>query len=243
MTVHDPSTCEACLAGFRHVGDERPAALAYIRVSSRAQDFATQRTAIERWATARGDVISHWRSEKKSAKTMDRPELAQLLADAKAGKLRGHRLYLFRLDRLTRSGIRDTLNALEETPRCRARGGERDRRVRSPGSHADVIISVMAWAAKMERLSMKERVSAARDRIEAAGGTWGRPARIDAKTLKRAQGMIMCGKTQRHVAMALRIPRSTLRDALRQGGKGSPAGDDAALAPPGDGERGQGEGG
>ena len=218
-------------------------ALAYVRVSSRAQDYATQQTAIDRWAFGRGDAIAEWRSEKKSAKTMDRPELARLLVEARAGKLRGRRLYLFRLDRLTRSGIRDTLNALEE---LRAGGVEVVSVTDGfdlQGPHADVIISVMAWAAQMERQAMKERVSAARDRIEAAGGTWGRPSRVDAKTLKRAQGMIMCGKTQRQVAMALRIPRSTLRDALRQGGKGSPAGDDAALAPPGDGERGQGEGG
>ena len=133
VTIHNPSTCEACLAGFRHVGDERPAALAYIRVSSRAQGFATQRTAIERWATARGDVISHWRSEKKSAKTMDRPELAQLLADAKAGKLRGHRLTLPPGPPHPLRHPRHPERA-QGAPRCRDRGGERDRRVQSPGS-------------------------------------------------------------------------------------------------------------
>ncbi len=37
-----------------------------------------------------------------------------VLADARAGKLRGRRLYVFRLDRLTRTGIADTLTTIEE---------------------------------------------------------------------------------------------------------------------------------
>ncbi len=89
-------------------------ALAYIRVSSRTQNYATQEAAICRAANLRGDAIGKWYSEKCSAKTIARPELQQLRDDARAGRLQGHRLYLFRLDRLTRSGIRDTLEALEE---------------------------------------------------------------------------------------------------------------------------------
>src|SRR5579863_7286865 len=87
-------------------------ACAYIRVSSRSQDHASQRSAIERAAAARGDTIGEWYSEKKSAKTMNRPELTKLRAEARAGSLR--KLYVFRLDRLTRSGIRDTFELIEE---------------------------------------------------------------------------------------------------------------------------------
>jgi DNA invertase Pin-like site-specific DNA recombinase len=43
---------------------------------------------------------------------MARAELQRLRADARAGHLR--RLYVFRLDRLTRSGIRDTFELIEE---------------------------------------------------------------------------------------------------------------------------------
>jgi DNA invertase Pin-like site-specific DNA recombinase len=51
--------------------------------------------------------VADWYSEKRSATTMAREELRRLLADARAGLLRGRRLYLFRLDRLTRTGIAD----------------------------------------------------------------------------------------------------------------------------------------
>ncbi len=57
-------------------------AVAYIRVSSRAQDHATQRSAIERFAPARGDTIEDWRAEKRSAKTMARESQRPAVAPA-----------------------------------------------------------------------------------------------------------------------------------------------------------------
>ena len=48
------------------------------------------------------------------------------------------------------------------------------------GPAAEVVLAVMAWAAKMERLAIAERISAARERIESEGGRWGRPSRVDA---------------------------------------------------------------
>jgi len=202
-------------------------ALAYVRVSSRSQDDAMQRSAIERAASARGDAIGEWRAEKRSAKTMAREELQRLLADARAGRLRGRRLYVFRLDRLTRSGITDTLTTLEE---LRTRGAE----VVSVadgfdlnGPHAEVIIAVMAWAAKMERLATGERIAAARDRLEAEGGHWGRPKRMTAAELDRAVALRKEDLSLRVIARIVRIPHSTvaraLADAMYQK---PPAGDD-----------------
>ena len=50
-------------------GRDHMEAAAYLRVSSVAQDFPSQKHAVERAAQARGDVVSHWYSEKRSAKT------------------------------------------------------------------------------------------------------------------------------------------------------------------------------
>ena len=72
--------------------------------------YATQRSVIERAADARGDEIEAWYAEKRSAKTMDRAELQRVLAAARADELQGVRLYLFRLDRSTRTGIADILD-------------------------------------------------------------------------------------------------------------------------------------
>jgi DNA invertase Pin-like site-specific DNA recombinase len=85
---------------------------AYVRVSSRAQDVTTQRTAIERAAAARGDLIAEWYSEKRSGKTLARPELNRLRQAV--ARCEVSRVYVFRLDRLARSGIRDTFEVVDE---------------------------------------------------------------------------------------------------------------------------------
>jgi DNA invertase Pin-like site-specific DNA recombinase len=187
-------------------------------VSSRGQDHTTQRAAIERAAAARGDAVAEWYSEKRSAKTMVRDELRRLLADAGAGLLRGRRLYLFRLDRLTRTGIADTLSTLAE---LRASGADLvsvGDGFDLHGPHAEVIIAVMAWAAKMERLAVNERIAAARERVEAEGGRWGRPSRVDGPTRKRAAELRAQGKTVREIARTLHVPRSTIARAIARGG-------------------------
>ena len=186
---------------------------AYIRVSSRAQDHATQRDAIERLADARGETVDVWYAEKLSGKSMGRPELQRLRADADAGKL--GKVYVFRLDRLTRSGIKDTLQALED---FRGTGVE----VVSVadgfdlnGPCAEVVISVMAWAAKMERLATNERISAARERIESQGGAWGRPAAMTAAQLETAKRMKAEGATVRAIAQAVGVSKTIVGRAVK----------------------------
>ncbi len=188
-------------------------AAAYVRVSSKAQDDATQRASIERVAAARGDTIARWYAEKKSAKTLARAELQRVRADARAGLVR--RLYVFRIDRLARSGIRDTFEVVEE---LRAHGVEIVTVADGfslDGPAAEVVLAVMAWAAKMERLATNERISAARERVEAEGGCWGRPRRVDGPTLARARAMREEGRSVRAIAMALKVPRATIARALR----------------------------
>ncbi len=156
---------------------------AYLRVSSRAQNFATQKAAIERAAAARGDSITAWYSEKRSGRLLARPELDRLRQDARGGVVA--QLYVYRLDRLTRSGIRDTFEVVEE---LRAHGCNLvsvSDGFDLEGPAAEVVLAVMAWASKMERLAINERISAARERVEAEGGRWGRPSRIDAGLLAK----------------------------------------------------------
>ena len=209
---------------------------AYLRVSSRAQDAASQRSAIDRAAAARGDTISVWYSEKRSGKTLARPELDHVRAEARAGALR--RVYIYRLDRLTRSGIRDTLDVLEE---LRANGCDLVTVADGfdlSGPYAEVIIAVMSWAAQMERLAINERISAARDRLEAEGRAWGRPARVTGLKLEQARAMRAEGRSIREIAVAMKVPRSTVGRALSQ--KGGSAGGGPGHATTGDSDPQQG---
>jgi DNA invertase Pin-like site-specific DNA recombinase len=186
---------------------------AYVRVSSRAQDHATQRDAIERAAAARGEAIGVWYAEKRSAKTLGRPELARLRSDAKAGEVT--RLYVFRLDRLARSGIRDTLATLDEFKTAGVKVVTVADGFDVEGPCADVIVSVMAWAAQMERLATAERISAARERIEAEGGTWGRPPVMTPAQVATARRMQADGSTIRAIAQAIGVKKSAVGRALK----------------------------
>lgn len=189
---------------------------AYIRVSSRGQSLESQSAAIQQAAAARGETIGKWYSEKLTGSTICRPALDEVRRDAKLGAIR--KLYCFRIDRLTRSGIRDTLGLVEELRGhgCQLATVADGFSLEGPGS--EIVLAVLAWAAQMERAALGERISAARSRIEAAGGRWGRPRRVDPGTLQVAKAMRLTKCTLREISVALKIPLSTLSDALSEKG-------------------------
>lgn len=188
-------------------------AFAYYRVSSRAQDLGMQKLAVERAAAARGDAIVGVYSEKRSAKVISRPELDRLRADARAGGLR--RLYVYRLDRLARSGIRDTFEVVEELRRHGVDLVSVSDGFSLDGPAAEVVLAVMAWGAKMERLAISERIAAARERVEAEGRKWGRPSRLDAEGVARVKALRAEGRSLRQIAVALKVPLATIARAAR----------------------------
>jgi hypothetical protein len=83
---------------------------AYVRVSSRGQDFAMQKSAIEAALPKGTEPV--WYSERLSARTNDRPELLRLVADLRMGGSTD--LWVFKLDRLCRTGVGDTFRLISE---------------------------------------------------------------------------------------------------------------------------------
>lgn len=194
-----------------------PTVAAYLRVSSKAQDYATQRDAIERAAAARGDTVATWVEEKRSAKTLARPGLDRLRADARSGLVR--RLYVFKLDRLCRTGVADTFTVLGE---LRAHGVEviavADNLHLKPGADditSEVFVFALGLAAKLERAAINDRISAARERVEREGGQWGRPRRLDTAGVERVRQLREQGRSLRQIAVALKVPLSTVGRAVR----------------------------
>jgi DNA invertase Pin-like site-specific DNA recombinase len=188
-------------------------AVAYVRVSSKAQTHAMQKAALEMAAKARGDTVARWYSDKLSGGTMARPGLERLRADARAGKVR--RVYVYRLDRLTRSGIRDTLEVVDELRAHGCKVATAADGFDLDGPAAEVVLAVLSWAAKMERLAINERIAAARLHVEAEGGKWGRPRSIGDAQVKRAGALRRKGLSVRAIASRMGLPKSTLDRALR----------------------------
>ena len=182
------------------------AAAAYVRVSTRGQDYRSQRAAIKRAARARGHNVRRWFEEKTGGDAVKRPALAALRAAARRGEL--DTLYVDALDRLMRRGVADTLNVVTEL---------RDAGVNvifvsqdlpeTRGPWGDVVFAVLAAAASIELSRIRERISAARATAE----RWGRPRReVD---VERARAMRE-KKSLREVARALKVPRTTLARRL-----------------------------
>jgi site-specific DNA recombinase len=189
-----------------------PGAAAYIRVSSRSQDHAYQRVEIERAARARGETIGAWYADVASARSMRRPELARLRAAVHAGEVR--RLWVWRLNRLSRSGIVDTLTVLQEFKGagCELVSVAEGFDLQSP--HAELVISVLAWLAQAEREQIAENVAAARARMARAGKTWGNP-RLPAELRSMALALRAQGKPVRVIARELGISKTSAWNIVR----------------------------
>ena len=183
----------------------------YVRVSTGGQSVETQNDAIVRAATARGDRIGRVYAEIEGGAARRRPELDRLLEDARKGQIR--RLYVYRLDRLSRAGIRATLAIIEQLSQSGVELVSIADGFAVGGPTQDVVIAVVAWAAQMERAAISERIAAARQRIEADGGAWGRPRReVD---LEQVALLRESGSSVREISEALKVPRSIIGRAVK----------------------------
>jgi DNA invertase Pin-like site-specific DNA recombinase len=189
--------------------------VAYLRVSTSAQDTGAQRAAIEAAAAARGDSIAEWFDEVRGAHTLRRPELKRLRASVIAGQV--GRVYVFRLDRLARSGVADTFRLLDQfrAYNC-ALVTVADGMPAMEGPWGDVVIAVLAAAAEIELGALRERLRVARIRCEREGRKWGRPPRLTRADWPRLLELKAQGYTVRKIAMAIKVPRTTVQRALTQ---------------------------
>lgn len=185
---------------------------AYVRVSSASQTYALQRGAIESAAKQRGDVVVKWFSEKIGGAKTVRPELVRLRTKSRLGEI--PKLYVYRLDRLSRGGIRDTLDIVDELKRYGTKLVSVADGFDLDGPAAEIVLAVLAWAAKMERAAINERIDAARRIKLAKGETWGRPRRLIRADVDRVFALAMKGKSIRQIAVALKVPKSTVGRVL-----------------------------
>lgn len=184
-----------------------------------------QRAAIERRAQELGDTVGAWYSETASVSrrgtaadvsTRGRPEFRRLLDDVAGGHVA--RLYVYRLDRLTRTGIRDTLGLVQDLRRAGVElvsVADGLPELVGNGATTEILLAVMAWAAEMETLALRERVSTARAHARAQGTPWGRPRRLNddqvrlIRTLHRDHGL-----SARQLAVRFDVSRSIVGRAL-----------------------------
>lgn len=185
---------------------------AYLRVSSASQTARMQRDAIERAASARGHKVVQWYEDKFTGAGAHPDGLVRLLNDARRGEF--GRLYVYRLDRLSRRGIRDLLEIVQDLDKACVELVTIADGFDLSGSARDVVLAVLAWAAQMERAAIAERITAARVRVEGEGRSWGRPPRVTPSMLSEAKKLARDGKSIREIAETIRVSRATVSRAL-----------------------------
>ena len=188
------------------------AVVGYIRVSSASQDYTYQRTAIDAAARARGEKIGEWFCDVASGGTLDRPQFSRLRAALDVRAVR--RVWVWRLDRLTRTGIGDTFECVSHVRRCGADlVSVADQVALDGGPAGELVLAVLAWCAQMERTKIRENQEAARARMQREGRSWGRPPLPD--VLKDA---VVAAKSQglscREIARQLKVSKTWVHRVL-----------------------------
>jgi DNA invertase Pin-like site-specific DNA recombinase len=185
----------------------------YARVSTALQENGNQLDSLREFAHKQGWKITHEYVDVVSGsgkKTRPKFERMMLAASQKQFDL----LLFWKLDRLSREGVRKTLVHLTRLDSY----GVAWRSFMEPffdscGVMRDVVISIMATLAEQERISISERTKAGLVRAVKAGRTLGRrPVTVD---VVRARKMRKAGLGLRLVAKKLGCSVNTLQSALR----------------------------
>jgi len=199
----------------------------FARVSTVEQNTDLQLDELRRVAVARGWSIVGEYVDQGVSGSKEGPERRRLMADAHRGMFEA--VLVWRFDRFARSA-KDLLFAVDVLASLNVGFASVRESFDTTSPIGRATLTILAAVAELERNIITERVVAGLDRAKAKGKKLGRPRReFD---LDRARDMIAAGKTQRQVAMALKVPRSTLRRGLAEEHRAeNPPPAEASLAP------------
>ena len=185
----------------------------YVRVSSKAQDAASQKADLDRWIAAQGKGVEVKRyADKFTGKTMDRPGWSKLMAAARAGHVA--KIVVWRLDRLGRTA--KGLTALfDELPRLGVNLVSLRDGVDLDTPAGRMMANVLASVAQFETEVRAERVLAGQAAARAAGKTWGGSAKgrrlsVTDDQVKAIRRMKADGEKVAAIARATGLSRPTV---------------------------------
>lgn len=185
----------------------------YARVSTDKQENGNQLDQLREFAARQGweiaveyvDIVTG--SGKKARPQFERMMLA-------ASQRQFDLLLFWRLDRLSREGVRMTLTYLERLDSWGvAWRSYQEPYLDSCGVMKDMVISVMALMAQQERVAISERTKAGLARAVKAGKRLGRRAVV--VDIARARELQKGGLGLRPIAKRLKVSVNTLARALR----------------------------
>jgi len=189
----------------------------YCRVSldDGRQTIENQRQQLSEFCQRMGWEVTAEFHDQKSGKSLDRPGFKKMMAAASRREFDA--LVFWDLSRLSRSGVLDVLNVLQQLQGW----GVAYRSLQEPyldslGPFSDVIVSLLASIAKLEREKIRERTLAGLARARKQGRIGGRPAKADDyKLVERVQKLRESGASIRQIAAKAEISPNTVLKLLQ----------------------------
>lgn len=159
-------------------------------------------------------VVADFQDE-KSGKSLDRTGFKRMMESA--SKREWDVLVFWDLSRLSRGGVSETLRVLEQVKAWGiAYRSLQESYIDTLGPFGDVVISLLASIAKLEREKIRERTLAGLARARKAGRIGGRPrAEDDQKLVQKVRTLRGQGRSIRMIADALRISPTTTVKLLK----------------------------
>jgi DNA invertase Pin-like site-specific DNA recombinase len=186
--------------------------LLHLRVSTDQQTTRSQGPELEQLARARGwRVVERIEETASGAAGRKRPGLERLDELVHAGAV--DVVAVWALDRLGRS-MTETIRRVLELERVGIElVSARERWLDVKGPVRSLLVAIFGWVAEQERTRIVERTKAGLARARAAGVRLGRPRRVSALDRRRMLELAKEGRSERAIAMAMKIPRTTVQRA------------------------------
>lgn len=185
----------------------------YVRISTNdgRQTNENQRQQLAEFCGRMGWDVAAEFSDQKSGKSLDRPGLKAM--QGAASRREFDVLVFWDLSRIARSGVLDVLNLFQQLKTWGvAYRSLQEGYLDSLGPFSDVVISMLASIAKLEREKISERVLAGLSRARKQGRIGGRPrADADAELVDTIQRLKAAGKSIRQIAAEAGTSRSTVQ--------------------------------
>ena len=187
----------------------------YARVSTDKQETANQLLQLREFAGKQGwEIVAEYVDTVSGSGKLKRSQFDKMMLAASQKQF--DLLLFWKLDRLSREGVRMTLTYLERLDTWGvAWRSYMEPYLDSCGAMKDVVLSIMACMAQQERISISERTKAGLRRAVKDGKVLGRrPVMVD---LVLAKKMKKEGMGLRGIAAKLDCSVNTLRAALASG--------------------------
>lgn len=180
----------------------------YCRVSTDKQENGNQLSALREFAAKEGwEIVAEFVDVVTGSGKQTRPEFDKMMKAASQHKF--DTLLIWKLDRLSREGVRKTLAILTQLDAWKVRVRSfTEPFLDTGGIMRDVLISIMAMLAQQERVSISERTKAGLQRAKKAGKRLGaKPLDLDMQAILARQDN---GESLRGIAKDLGISIGTI---------------------------------